>query len=130
MNTSVSFLSAAIWIPILTGLFVLAYGADRNAGVVRAVSIGGGRQRRIIDTHCGDSFFIPRQGQSVEESSGIPLLAAVDEQDQREEREGLEEEHEVVEPVVVPRGGLERLTAQQGDPEKKMKIHLLQLYFK
>jgi NADH-quinone oxidoreductase subunit M len=41
MNTSVSFLSAAIWIPILTGLFVLAYGADRNAGVVRAVSIGG-----------------------------------------------------------------------------------------
>jgi NADH-quinone oxidoreductase subunit M len=41
MNTSVSFLSAAIWIPILAGLFVLAFGSDRNAGVVRAVSLGG-----------------------------------------------------------------------------------------
>lgn len=41
MNTSVSFLSAAIWIPILAGLFVLAFGTDRNAGVVRAVSLGG-----------------------------------------------------------------------------------------
>ena len=41
MNTSVSFLSAAIWIPILAGLFVLAFGSDRNAGVVRTVSLGG-----------------------------------------------------------------------------------------
>ncbi len=41
MNTSVSFLSAAIWIPILTGFFLLAYGRDRNAGVVRAVSVAG-----------------------------------------------------------------------------------------
>jgi NADH-quinone oxidoreductase subunit M len=41
MMTSVSFLSAAIWIPILAGLFVLAFGNDRNPGVVRAVSLGG-----------------------------------------------------------------------------------------
>ncbi|HYF59976.1 MAG TPA: NADH-quinone oxidoreductase subunit M [Burkholderiaceae bacterium] len=41
MNTSISFLSAAIWIPILTGVFVLAFGSDRNAGVVRGVSLGG-----------------------------------------------------------------------------------------
>jgi NADH-quinone oxidoreductase subunit M len=41
MNSSVSFLSAAIWIPILTGLFVLAFGNDRNAGIVRGVSLGG-----------------------------------------------------------------------------------------
>ncbi len=41
MNTSVSFLSAAIWIPILAGLFVLAFGSDRNAGVVRTVSLAG-----------------------------------------------------------------------------------------
>ena len=41
MNTSLSFLSAAIWIPILTGLFVMALGNDRNAGVVRAVSLAG-----------------------------------------------------------------------------------------
>jgi NADH-quinone oxidoreductase subunit M len=41
MNTSLSFLSAAIWIPILTGAFVLAFGNDRNPGVVRAVSLGG-----------------------------------------------------------------------------------------
>ena len=41
MNTTASFLSAAIWIPILTGLFVMAFGNDRNAGVVRAVSLAG-----------------------------------------------------------------------------------------
>jgi NADH-quinone oxidoreductase subunit M len=41
METPVSFLSAAIWIPIATGLFVLAFGSDRNAGVVRAVSLAG-----------------------------------------------------------------------------------------
>jgi len=41
MNSTVSFLSAAIWIPILTGLFVLAFGNDRNAGIVRGVSLGG-----------------------------------------------------------------------------------------
>ncbi|MEI7444762.1 MAG: NADH-quinone oxidoreductase subunit M [Burkholderiales bacterium] len=41
MNTSVGFLSAAIWIPILAGLFVLAFGNDRNPGVVRAVSLAG-----------------------------------------------------------------------------------------
>jgi NADH-quinone oxidoreductase subunit M len=41
MNTSLSLLSAAIWIPILTGLFVLAFGNDRNAGVVRGVSLAG-----------------------------------------------------------------------------------------
>jgi NADH-quinone oxidoreductase subunit M len=41
MNTSLSFLSAAIWIPILTGAFLLALGNDRNAGVVRAVALGG-----------------------------------------------------------------------------------------
>jgi NADH-quinone oxidoreductase subunit M len=41
MDTSVSFLSAAIWIPVLAGLFVLAFGSDRNAGVVRAVSLVG-----------------------------------------------------------------------------------------
>jgi NADH-quinone oxidoreductase subunit M len=40
MTTSVSFLSAAIWIPILAGFFVLAYGNDRNAAVVRTVSLG------------------------------------------------------------------------------------------
>jgi NADH-quinone oxidoreductase subunit M len=41
MNTSVGFLSAAIWIPILAGLYVLAFGHDRNAGVVRGVSLFG-----------------------------------------------------------------------------------------
>jgi NADH-quinone oxidoreductase subunit M len=41
MNTSVSFLSAAIWIPILTGAFLLAFGQDRNAGVVRTVALVG-----------------------------------------------------------------------------------------
>ncbi|MEX1108884.1 MAG: NADH-quinone oxidoreductase subunit M [Dongiaceae bacterium] len=41
MNASVSFLSTAIWIPILTGAFLLAFGQDRNAAVVRAVALVG-----------------------------------------------------------------------------------------
>ena len=36
-----SSLSAAIWMPIAFGLFVLAWGRDQNAGVVRAVSLVG-----------------------------------------------------------------------------------------
>jgi NADH-quinone oxidoreductase subunit M len=39
MHSSVSYLSAAIWIPILAGLFLLAFGKDRNAGVVRTVAL-------------------------------------------------------------------------------------------
>ncbi len=41
MTNSISFLSAAIWIPILTGLFLLSFGTDRNPGVVRGVSLAG-----------------------------------------------------------------------------------------
>ena len=41
MTTSVSFLSAAIWIPILTGLFLLAFGKDRNGAIVRTVALVG-----------------------------------------------------------------------------------------
>ena len=41
MTTSVSFLSAAIWIPILTGLFILAFGKDRNGAIVRSVALVG-----------------------------------------------------------------------------------------
>src|SRR5690606_11923300 len=35
------YLSAAIWIPILCGVLVLAIGADRNAGLVRGISLVG-----------------------------------------------------------------------------------------
>jgi NADH-quinone oxidoreductase subunit M len=35
------FLSLAIWIPIVFGLALLAFGNDRNAGVVRAVALVG-----------------------------------------------------------------------------------------
>jgi NADH-quinone oxidoreductase subunit M len=35
------YLSAAIWIPILCGVLVLAIGADRNAGLVRGISLIG-----------------------------------------------------------------------------------------
>ena len=41
MSSTFPLLSAAIWIPILFGVFVLAVGNDRNAAVVRAVSLGG-----------------------------------------------------------------------------------------
>ena len=41
MSSAFPILSAAIWIPILAGAFVLAVGNDRNAGVVRTVSLAG-----------------------------------------------------------------------------------------
>ena len=41
MTSAFPYLSAAIWIPILFGVFLLAVGNDRNAGVVRAVSLAG-----------------------------------------------------------------------------------------
>jgi NADH-quinone oxidoreductase subunit M len=41
MSSAFPYLSAAIWIPILFGTFVLATGNDRNAAVVRSVSLVG-----------------------------------------------------------------------------------------
>ena len=41
MSQSFPLLSAAIWIPILFGLIILALGQDRNAAVVRAVALAG-----------------------------------------------------------------------------------------
>jgi NADH-quinone oxidoreductase subunit M len=41
MSSAFPYLSAAIWIPILFGVFVLATGNDRNAAVVRSVSLVG-----------------------------------------------------------------------------------------
>jgi NADH-quinone oxidoreductase subunit M len=41
MTHSISLLSAAIWIPILTGLVLLSFGNDRHRGVVRAVALAG-----------------------------------------------------------------------------------------
>jgi len=39
--TSVPYLSLSIWVPILFGLFILAFGRDRSAGAVRAVALIG-----------------------------------------------------------------------------------------
>jgi NADH-quinone oxidoreductase subunit M len=41
MSASSLFLSAAIWTPILFGLFILGLGNDRNAPVVRSVALVG-----------------------------------------------------------------------------------------
>ncbi|MEK9777367.1 MAG: proton-conducting transporter membrane subunit, partial [Quisquiliibacterium sp.] len=41
MSSVFPILSAAIWIPIIAGVFVLAIGNDRNAPVVRTVSLAG-----------------------------------------------------------------------------------------
>ncbi|MBU6271923.1 MAG: NADH-quinone oxidoreductase subunit M [Betaproteobacteria bacterium] len=41
MSAGFPFLSAAIWIPILVGGFLLAVGNDRNRGVVRGVALAG-----------------------------------------------------------------------------------------
>jgi NADH-quinone oxidoreductase subunit M len=39
MQNTLPYLSLAIWIPIVSGFFVMATGKDENAGVVRAVSL-------------------------------------------------------------------------------------------
>ncbi|MFA7664587.1 MAG: NADH-quinone oxidoreductase subunit M [Burkholderiaceae bacterium] len=39
--SSFPILSAAIWIPILTGVLLLAVGSDRNAGMVRVIALIG-----------------------------------------------------------------------------------------
>jgi NADH-quinone oxidoreductase subunit M len=41
MSSAFPYLSAAIWIPILAGGFLLAVGNDRNAAVVRSVALAG-----------------------------------------------------------------------------------------
>lgn len=41
MSSGFSLLSAAVWIPILFGGFLLAFGTDRNRGAVRAVALIG-----------------------------------------------------------------------------------------
>jgi NADH-quinone oxidoreductase subunit M len=41
MSSNFPLLTAAIWIPILFGFFLLALGKDRNAPVVRAVALAG-----------------------------------------------------------------------------------------
>ena len=39
MTSSVPYLSAAIWIPILAGLLLLAFGRDRHPGMVRVFAL-------------------------------------------------------------------------------------------
>jgi len=41
MSSPFPYLSGAIWIPILFGVLVLAFGNDRNAGFVRGLSLVG-----------------------------------------------------------------------------------------
>ena len=41
MSSAFPYLSAAIWIPILSGLLVLVVGSDRNAGLTRVLSLVG-----------------------------------------------------------------------------------------
>jgi NADH-quinone oxidoreductase subunit M len=41
MQSTFSYLSLAIWLPIAFGLFVLAFGRDDNPGLVRSVSLVG-----------------------------------------------------------------------------------------
>ena len=41
MSSGFPLLSAAIWIPIVFGVFLLALGNDRSRGVVRGVALAG-----------------------------------------------------------------------------------------
>ena len=77
MNTTVSLLSAAIWIPILTGVFVLALGNDRNANVVRTVSLLGSLLGLLVTIPLYLGFdTASSQMQFVEMLPWIPALGA------------------------------------------------------
>ncbi len=68
MNAAIfPWLSAAIWIPIVFGLFLLAVGRDRSAGVVRAVALIGSLAGLLATLPVMSAFNLERAGLQFEE---------------------------------------------------------------
>lgn len=69
-------------VPVSASIAGERIGADPPAaGGLGAVTLSGSRQYWVVDIHCREWGFIPRQGETVEESPGVPWLAAVDQQE-------------------------------------------------
>jgi len=67
MNAIFPWLSAAIWIPIGFGLFLLAAGRDRSAAVVRAVALTGSLAGLLATVPVVNGFGLERAGLQFEE---------------------------------------------------------------
>jgi NADH-quinone oxidoreductase subunit M len=77
MQTSLPWLSLAIWLPILSGLLILAAGRDSNAGVVRAVALVGSLLGLLVTLPLYAGFDAAQAGlQFVEKGVWIERLNA------------------------------------------------------
>jgi NADH-quinone oxidoreductase subunit M len=77
MQTSLPWLSLAIWLPILSGLLILAAGRDSNAGVVRAVALVGSLLGLLVTLPLYTGFDAAQAGlQFVEKGVWIERLNA------------------------------------------------------
>ena len=69
MNETFPWLSAAIWIPILFGAFLLWAGRDASAGVVRAVALVGSLIGLLATVPVVNGFDLQRAGLQFEEKA-------------------------------------------------------------
>ena len=75
MQTTIPYLSLAIWTPILFGLFIMAFGSDRNAGMVRAIALIGSVVSFLVTIPLATHFDLgTAQMQFVEKASWIPAF--------------------------------------------------------
>ena len=68
MSAMFPWLSAAIWIPIGFGLFLLSAGRDRSAGVVRALALIGSLAGLLVTVPIMSGFSLERAGLQFEEN--------------------------------------------------------------
>lgn len=73
MQTTVPFLSLAIWTPVLAGLVVLATGGDRNAAMARLIALVGAVAGFLVTLPLYVHFNLQTSGmQFVELAQWIP----------------------------------------------------------
>ncbi len=77
MQSTLPWLSLAIWLPILFGVLILGVGRDENAGVVRTVALAGSLISLLVTLPLYSSFDTAQAGlQFVEKSMWIERLNA------------------------------------------------------
>ena len=67
MNATFPWLSTAIWIPILFGVFLMSVGRDRSAGVVRAIALVGSLIGLLATVPVVKGFGLDQAGLQFEE---------------------------------------------------------------
>ena len=69
MTATFPWLSAAIWIPIVFGVFLLSAGRDRSAGVVRALALTGSLVGVLATVPVVNGFSLEQAGLQFEEKA-------------------------------------------------------------